>query len=96
MVIKPLGLGDPVPPDNTMSGTQQPWNRNCSHCHLMGNGCNNFLPLVKARDCPSYDDGTQAQADRAKAEISAFIHGDGGAGNTGAHHPSSRRDTNAG
>lgn len=58
--------------------TTYAWNRNCSHCHLMGNGCNNFLPLVKARDCPSYDDGTQAQADRAKAEISAFIHGEAG------------------
>jgi hypothetical protein len=49
------------------------WHRNCSQCLNMPN-CHSWVTLLAARTCPAYDDGTQAQADQAKAEISAFIH----------------------
>lgn len=53
------------------------WNRNCSQCIHMPN-CRSWSALTAARDCPSYDDGTQAQANRAKAEIHQFVHDDAG------------------
>ena len=49
------------------------YNRNCSQCIHMPH-CRRWITLTAARECPIYDDGTQAQADQAKAEISAFIH----------------------
>ncbi|HRJ52298.1 MAG TPA: hypothetical protein PLE99_06000 [Candidatus Thiothrix moscowensis] len=57
-----------------MSSTPQPWNRNCSQCLHMPN-CHSWVALTAARECPAYDDGTTAEAERAREEIRAFIAG---------------------
>ncbi|MBJ6609233.1 MAG: hypothetical protein JG718_02655 [Candidatus Thiothrix moscowensis] len=60
------------------------WHRNCSQCLHMPN-CHSWVTLLAARTCPAYDDGTQAEVDRAKTEIHAFIQED--AGSNHEQHP---------
>jgi hypothetical protein len=49
--------------------------------------CRSWVTLVSARDCPAYDDGSAAEANRAKDELHQFIHEDAGNGETPRQQP---------
>lgn len=57
--------------------TETLWHRNCSQCLQIPN-CRSWVTLLAARTCPAYDNGAQAEVDRAKTEIRSFIQGEAG------------------